>query len=144
MAIEVGQILEGKVTGISKFGAFVRFEDGKSGMVHISEVSDSYVTEIRDFLSEGQAVKVKVIGIDEKGRINLSIKKAAPKDMSARKSTGFAEGKSFNDRPEKRASHPMTFEEMMSKFKQDSEDRCADLKTVRETRKSNYAKRSQR
>ena len=76
MTPEVGKIFEGKVTGISKFGAFVRLDDGNSGMVHISEISDSYVTEVKDFLEEGQQVKVKVIGIDDKGRINLSIKKA--------------------------------------------------------------------
>ncbi len=78
MEFEVGSVLEGKVTGITKFGAFVALPGGKSGLVHISEIAYSYVNDVKDFLTEGQAVKVKVINIDENGRINLSIKKASP------------------------------------------------------------------
>ena len=76
--IEVGAILEGKVTGITKFGAFVSLPGGKSGLVHISEIAYSYVSNVSDHLSEGQDVKVKVISIDENNRINLSIKRALP------------------------------------------------------------------
>ena len=79
MPPEVGSVVGGKVTGISKFGAFVQIEGGKSGMVHISEISNSYVSDINEFLKDGQEVRVKIIGIDEKGRINLSIKKAQPR-----------------------------------------------------------------
>ena len=78
MQLEVGAILEGKVTGILKFGAFVDIGGGKSGMVHISEISNTYVNDIRDHISEGQTVKVKVINIAEDGKISLSIKKALP------------------------------------------------------------------
>lgn len=78
MEFEVGSVLEGKVTGITKFGAFVALPGGKSGLVHISEIAYSYVSDVKDFLTEGQEVKVKVINIDENGRINLSIKKATP------------------------------------------------------------------
>ena len=77
MQIEVGSILEGKVTGIIKFGAFVELPEGKSGMVHISEISNTYVENVSDFLQEGQTVKVKVLAINENGKISLSIKKAA-------------------------------------------------------------------
>ena len=77
--IEVGAILEGKVTGITKFGAFVSLPGGKSGLVHISEIAYSYVSDVNDHLSEGQDVKVKVINIDENNRINLSIKQAQPR-----------------------------------------------------------------
>ena len=76
MEFGVGTIVEGKVTGITKFGAFVSLPEGKSGLVHISEIAYSYVNDVKDHLKEGQEVKVKVIGIDENGRINLSIKKA--------------------------------------------------------------------
>ena len=76
MEFGVGSVLEGKVTGITKFGAFVSLPENKSGLVHISEIAYSYVNDVKDFLKEGQEVKVKVIGIDENGRINLSIKKA--------------------------------------------------------------------
>lgn len=79
MQIAVGSICEGKVTGITKFGAFVDIGDGQTGMVHISEVAQSYVNEIKDHLKLEQVVKVKVIGISEDGKISLSIKKAMPK-----------------------------------------------------------------
>ncbi|MDE7171349.1 MAG: S1 RNA-binding domain-containing protein, partial [Oscillospiraceae bacterium] len=74
MGIEVGSILDGKVTGITKFGAFVALPGNRSGLVHISEIAYSYVSDVHDLLSEGQEVKVKVIGIDDSNRINLSIK----------------------------------------------------------------------
>ena len=76
MEFGVGTIVEGKVTGITKFGAFVSLPEGKSGLVHISEIAYSYVNDVKDHLKEGQEVKVKVIGSDENGRINLSIKEA--------------------------------------------------------------------
>ena len=76
--IEVGAILEGKVTGITKFGAFVSLPGSKSGLVHISEIAYSYVSDVAEHLTEGQDVKVKVISIDENNRINLSIKQAMP------------------------------------------------------------------
>ncbi len=76
--LAVGSIVEGKVTSITKFGAFCALPDGKSGLVHISEISYSYVNDVHDVLTEGDAVKVKIISIDDAGRINLSIKKTAP------------------------------------------------------------------
>ena len=76
MQPEVGKIYEGKVTGITKFGAFVELEPGVTGMVHISEVANTFVNEIKDHLTEGQAVKVKVLSVSDEGKISLSIKKA--------------------------------------------------------------------
>lgn len=70
MGLEVGEIYEGKVTGITKFGAFVSLEEGHTGMVHISEIAPTFVNEIRDFVSEGQTVKVKVLSISEEGKID--------------------------------------------------------------------------
>lgn len=122
MAIEVGKIYDGKVTGLSKFGAFVQLPEGKSGMVHISEVSSNYVNDIREHLAEGNEVRVKVIGIDEKGRINLSIKKAAEPEKVPEKKT-------------------VSFEDMLSKFKQESDDKFADVRMSKENRRSDYAKR---
>lgn len=78
MDFGVGSILEGKVTGITKFGAFVSLGENKSGLVHISEIANTYVNDIHDHLQEGQTVKVKILAIDENGRINLSIKRAQP------------------------------------------------------------------
>ena len=76
MEFTVGSVLEGKVTGITKFGAFVALPGGRSGLVHISEIAYSYVSDVNEFLKEGQDVKVKVVNVDDAGRINLSIKKA--------------------------------------------------------------------
>ena len=75
MQLEIGSILEGKVTGITKFGAFVSLGDGKSGLVHISEIANTYVSEVRDYVQDGQSVKVKVIGVTPDGKINLSMKR---------------------------------------------------------------------
>jgi len=76
---EVGSIMEGKVTSIMKFGAFVALEGGRSGLVHISEIANSYVNDVHDYLQEGQSVKVRVLA-SENGKINLSIKKALPQE----------------------------------------------------------------
>ncbi len=83
MEFGVGSIVDGKVTGITKFGAFVALPEGKSGLVHISEIAYSYVNEVSDHLQEGQEVKVKVIGIDQANRINLSIKQCTPPPQRA-------------------------------------------------------------
>jgi hypothetical protein len=86
MQLEVGMVLEGKVTGITKFGAFIELPGGKTGMVHISEVAPTFVKEIRDFVTENQTVKVKVLSISEDGKVSLSMKKAmdpAPRPSSA-------------------------------------------------------------
>ena len=84
MEFTTGQILEGKVKTITKCGAFVSLPEGRSGLVHISEIAYSYVNEVRDFLTEGQEVKVQVLEIDDAGRINLSSKRAQPRPQQAR------------------------------------------------------------
>lgn len=76
MELAVGQVLEGTVTGITKFGAFVSLEGGKSGLVHISEVANTFVNDVHDHVQIGQKVKVKVLSLGEAGKINLSIKRA--------------------------------------------------------------------
>lgn len=81
MSIEVGNILEGVVTGITKFGAFVELPGGKVGLVHISEVADVYVKDVNDFLKEKDKVKVKVLSVDDHGKIGLSIKQLQEKKV---------------------------------------------------------------
>ena len=78
MDLEVGAVLEGKVTGITKFGAFVQLPGGASGLVHISEIANAYVSDVNDYLKLGDTVKVKVIAVNEAGKINLSIKQTLP------------------------------------------------------------------
>ena len=76
MSIEVGSKLQGKVTGITNFGAFVELPEGSTGLVHISEVADNYVKDINDHLKVGDVVEVKVLNVEKDGKIGLSIKKA--------------------------------------------------------------------
>lgn len=130
MSLVVGSVLDGKVTGITAFGAFVELPGGRTGMVHISEVATTYVKEIKDFLVENQAVKVKVLAVTEDGKVNLSIKRAieqAPKQQSTpppQKRVGPGADHAFS----KLSAQPQCFEDMMSKFKQTSDDRMSDIK----------------
>lgn len=87
MSIEVGNKLQGKVTGITNFGAFVELEGGKTGLVHISEVADNYVKDINDILTVGDEVTVKVMNIGDDGKIGLSIRKAVDRPTVQRKVT---------------------------------------------------------
>lgn len=80
MSVAVGDIVKGRVTGLAKFGAFVSLEDGKSGLIHISEISNDYVEKVEDYLSKGDEVEVKVIDIGKSGKISLSRKALEKKD----------------------------------------------------------------
>ncbi|MBE6775396.1 MAG: S1 RNA-binding domain-containing protein [Ruminococcaceae bacterium] len=130
--LEVGAVLEGKVTGLTAFGAFVSLPDGKSGMVHISEVSNGFVKDIKEFLKEGQTVKVKIVSISEEGKISLSIRKAeeAPKRENSRpprKTEKPARANVWQGQP-KQNKEAMSFEDMMARFKQVSDEKMTDLK----------------
>ena len=128
MQFEVGSIVEGKVTSITNFGAFIELPEKATGMVHISEVAPTYVREIREFLTEGQEVKVKVINISPEGKIALSIKKAmeAPRRQPRQAAPVSHRPGDFEWRPTSQASSD--FEDMMSKFKQTSDEKFSDLK----------------
>ena len=135
MAIEIGAVVEGKVTGIAKFGAFVALEEGKSGLVHISEISSGFVSDINEHLKVGDEVKVKIVGIDDKGRINLSIRQTQPKPEPAPKPAYAprpAKPRSFSassvDFAPAEPKAPASFEDMLQKFKQDSDSKLSDLK----------------
>ena len=93
MQLEVGKIYEGKVTGITKFGAFVELDKDTTGMVHISEVANTFVNEIKDHLTEGQTVKVKVLNLGDDGKISLSIKKAQPAPQRKPRENGHQGGR---------------------------------------------------
>ena len=134
MEFGVGTIVEGKVTGITKFGAFVSLPEGKSGLVHISEIAYSYVNDVKDHLKEGQEVKVKVIGIDENGRINLSIKKAMdpPPRPAGHGGQGRPGGRpgGFNGgfRGTKAPAEPTTFEDRLKQFMASSDSKLSELR----------------
>ena len=134
MEFGVGTIVEGKVTGITKFGAFVSLPEGKSGLVHISEIAYSYVNDVKDHLKEGQEVKVKVIGIDENGRINLSIKKAMdpPPRPAGHGGQGRPGGRpgGFNGgfRGKPAPAEPTTFEDRLKQFMASSDSKLSELR----------------
>ncbi len=150
MGLEVGAIVEGKVTSITKFGAFVDLSDGKTGMVHISEVAPTYVNDIKDFLKEGQTVKVKVMSIGDDGKISLSIKKALPQQPRKPFHQQNRNHSSSNNRPSRpgnyewqppKRSEPSSFEDMLSKFKQTSDEKMSDLKRMNESKRGGYSRR---
>ena len=144
MALQVGDIVEGKVTGIKPFGAFVSLPEGKTGLVHISEVSYEFVQDLSTVLSDGQTVSVKVISIAPDGKIALSIKRTQPApERAPRQPHGERSGNGGDRRPAprpKREEKPrvwqpkaparsdnLSFEDMMSRFKSQSEEKMADL-----------------
>lgn len=118
MSLEVGQIVEGKVTGITNFGAFIELPGGQTGLVHISEVADKYVKNVNDFLKQGDLVKVKVLTLD-KGKIGLSIRQAQP---SAER---------YNNPKQNRQS----FEDKLAKFIKDSDERQSDIRKSLESKR---------
>ena len=136
MEFGVGSILEGKVTGLTKFGAFVSLPEGKSGLVHISEIAYSYVNDVKDYLKEGQEVKVKVIGIDENGRINLSIKKAMdppprPAGQGRPGSHGGrpgGHGGNMGFRGKPAPAEPTSFEDRLKQFMAASDSKLSELR----------------
>ncbi|MCH5349985.1 MAG: S1 RNA-binding domain-containing protein [Oscillospiraceae bacterium] len=147
MQPEVGKIYDGKVTGITKFGAFVELEPGTTGMVHISEVANTFVNEIKDHLTEGQAVKVKVLSVSEEGKISLSIKKAEenPSQRRDQKRGGGKRSEGGSAKPQQQEKIPQTpeaaFEDMLNKFKQSSDERMGDLKKVIDNKRRSPSRR---
>jgi S1 RNA binding domain protein len=124
MLMEIGKVIDGKVAGIANFGAFIRLPDGKIGLVHISEIANEYVKNINAYLKENQNVKVKVISVDENGKISLSIKKVNDESNQGVKSKKPEEidwGR-IND------SEKMSFEDRLAKFLKDSNEKMQDLK----------------
>lgn len=139
MSIEVGSKLQGKVTGITNFGAFVELPEGSTGLVHISEVADTYVKDINEFLKVGDQVEVKVMNVEKDGKIGLSIKKAQDRperterqDRPERPSGGHRsrQGRSHDRKPPQE-----NFEQKMARFLKDSEDRLASLKRHTESKR---------
>lgn len=169
MQLEIGNIYDGKVTEITKFGAFVEVS-GMTGMVHISEISNTFVNEIKDHVTVGQEVKVKVIGITEEGKISLSMKKALPAPERPKKNFGDKNGRGFdkggqrnsdrNKNFRKNVSQPRdasmpppefdnmgskpkdnSFEDMLNRFKQTSEEKFSDLKKIQDNKRRTGARR---
>ncbi|MFS0784156.1 S1 domain-containing RNA-binding protein [Bacillus sp. 1P06AnD] len=141
MSIEVGSKLQGKVTGITKFGAFVELSEGTTGLVHISEVADNYVKDINDHLKVGDQVEVKVINVEKDGKIGLSIKKAKDRPEQSyqprpqRHGRGDNRSRDNRNRDNSRGPVKENFEQKMARFLKDSEDRLSTLKRSTETKR---------
>ena len=178
MAIEVGNVFEGRVTGVKPFGAFVALPEGRVGMVHISEVSNEYVQDINTVLHDGDTVKVQVIQVAPDGKIALSIKRLLPRPArtdrgprpggprsGAPREGGHFDGSRGGGRPPREGgrgpareaaprvwqpkaparSDNLSFEERMSRFKSQSEEKMADLDHETNNRRGGgYAPRSRR
>ncbi len=145
MELTVGAIVEGKVKSITKFGAFIALPENQTGMVHISEITHAYVNDIHDHLTEGQDVKVMVIGL-ENGKINLSIRRTqAPPQRPANDRPRQSFDRPRNDsrpprpqqdnRPQRPArppqpveKQPQTFDDMLKQFMADSDSKISGLK----------------
>ena len=156
MELTVGTVLEGKVKSITNFGAFISLPENKTGMVHISEVTNAYVNDIRAHLTEGQDVKVVVIG-NENGKINLSIKRLEPKpqrenaprggsnprgaSMPRRESSGF-QNQNAQNRPGRPAPVPpaapksadQLFEEKLKAFMSESDTKLSSIRADHRTK----------
>lgn len=143
MELQIGEIYQGKITGITNFGVFVDLGDNTSGMVHISEVARSFVNDINEHVKMGEEVKVKVLSIGDDGKIALSIKKALEPE---KKENG---GRPREKKPRQpqvidssytwtaKRNEPEDFEDMMNRFKQTSDEKFSDLKRKNpETRRS--------
>ena len=153
MSIEVGGVVEGTVTGITKFGAFVDLADGKVGLVHISEVADVYVNDVKDFLKVGQKVKVKILNVDDHGKIGLSIKRLQPKKTETPSSDGASSqqfprsprrplNNDFQAKPAgKFSAGPVSFEDKLSRFLKDSDERLTDLRRKTDSKRGGRGSR---
>ncbi|MEG1441638.1 MAG: S1 RNA-binding domain-containing protein [Oscillospiraceae bacterium] len=157
MQIEVGAILEGKISGIAAFGAFVELEGGKTGLIHISEIASEYVDDIKKHLTVGQEVKVKVIST-ENNKISLSVKQNGeipivqperkPVEKRPRRNGAKAPYTSPKRPPadfefvSKRKPDDMSFDDMLLKFKQDSDEKIQDLKRSNDGKRSGGYKRA--
>ena len=133
MSLETGTVVEGVVTGVTDFGAFVKLPGGETGLVHISEVADEYVKDIRSFVAEQDTVTVKVLGLNKKGKYDLSIKQAS----GGSGESGDKPRPRQQRRPEPQAEPENSdgFEEKLKKWRRESEERLLDVRRNTENKR---------
>lgn len=169
MPLEIGKVVDGTVTGITNFGAFIQLPDGDTGLCHISEIADEYVKDVKDYLKESQTVKVKIIEMNGKGKISLSIRKAAPQkkeevvrreEVKPRPKKNFQRRDNRNSSDNPRPSYNKNkfgsnnnsfkskrnegggFEDMLKQFMNDSDEKLRDMKKNSSNRRSNGFQRN--
>ncbi|KUO75522.1 MAG: RNA-binding protein S1 [Clostridia bacterium BRH_c25] len=135
MPIEEGKVVEGTVSSITSFGAFIQLPEGKMGLVHISEIADTYVKDIKHFIKEKDKVKVKVLSVEKNGKINLSIKQAQvikrivrPVEIDWEQESRKNQGNSFEDR--------------LSKFLKESDEKLQQLKKNTDSKRNGGYRKS--
>lgn len=129
MPIEEGKVVEGIVASITSFGAFIQLPEGKTGLVHISEIADTYVKDIKNYINEKDKVKVKVLSVEKDGKINLSIKQA----QERKKSTRPVE---IDWNNESRKNQADSFEDRLAKFLKDSDEKLQQLKKSTDSKRN--------
>jgi len=145
MLLEVGKTVVGKVSGITPFGAFIDLGEGKTGLVHISEVALEYVKDINEHLKENDEVTAKIISIDSKGKISLSIKQALLDKRKAEQAQRQRSSRPDDFDWSKKSTEsdtPPSFEELMNKFKQSSDERMHDIKKGMDAKRGGNYRRS--
>ncbi len=120
MEIKIGDEISGKVVKITNYGAFVEIDGGKWGLIHISKLADKYVKNVEDYVKQGEEVRVKVIGIDENGKVSLSL-------ISPKKDGPFEEKREEQIEEVK----PVNFEDKLDRFLKDSEDKISKIRNAR-------------
>ena len=141
MAVEVGTIVAGKVVKVMPFGAFIQMESGETGLVHISEVSKTYVENINDHIKVGDKVNALVVKIEESGKISLSIKKATVQKKSKETVKTKEKIRPADIDWSKKEDSEMSFEDRLSKFKLDSDEAFAAIKRSADSKRSGGYKR---
>ena len=138
MELAVGTIVSGKVTTITKFGAFVTLEGGKSGLVHISEVANRFVSDVHDFLESGQEVQVKILSVTPEGRINLSIKQAQP-PRPQQNNRNSRTPRAPRPAPVQESAPPAeaSFEDKLKQFLSASDSKMSELNRNRDNKRGN-------
>ena len=140
MQLEVGTVLEGKVTGITKFGAFVLLPDGQSGLVHISEIANTYVSDVNEHVTMGQTVKVKVLAVAPDGKINLSIKKADAPPPRPERQERSAPPRPYTPRAAATPQSEMSFEDKLKAFMASSDSKISDSRLYADRRQGRRRK----
>lgn len=136
MSNEVGQILDGKITSITKFGAFVSLPDSQTGLIHISEISDGFIKDINEHLTVGQKVSVKICSIDENGRISLSMKQVKnQRETESIEKRAEPKKRIMPDEIREKKVESQEFEDMMSRFLKTSNEKISDLKKTVENKR---------
>ena len=138
MALVIGSIYDGKIVNVTNFGAFVDV-NGEIGLVHISEVSNKYIKDIKEYLKDKKDVKVKVLSGDGNGKMSLSIKQDEDKFENNNKRSN---DKKENDNVRSSKNNKLNFEDILSKYLKDSEERMQDFRKNQDSKQRGYGKRN--